>query len=145
MVFKSKKDNQIINKCVYTVLGIDSDGKKDILGMWIPENEGASFWASIAAELKLRGVDDILIACHDNLKGLANAIKSVFPNTKTQLCIVHQVRNSSKYVSYKDRKAVCADLKKIYGAINVQEAEYALEEFREIWDKLPRHNTLMGG
>lgn len=133
IVFKSRKDSQIINKCVYSVLGIDMDGQKDILGCWISENEGASFYAGICADLKKRGVTDIFIACHDNLKGLSEAVNAVFPKTKQQLCIVHQVRNSVKFVPYKDRKSVCADLKKIYGAINLDDAEYALEEFREKW------------
>ena len=135
IVFKSRKDNQIINKCVYSVLGVDNEGQKDILGCWISENEGASFWASICSDLKKRGVSDIFIACHDNLKGLGEAINSIFPKTKQQLCIVHQVRNSTKFVPYKDRKTVCADLKKIYGAVNLDNAEYALEEFREKWEK----------
>ena len=135
IVFKSRKDNQIINKCVYTVLGIDMEGHKDILGTWISENESASFYASICSDLKKRGVADIFIACHDNLKGLGDAINAVFPKTKQQLCIVHQVRNSAKFVPYKDRKAVCADLKRIYGAVNIDDAEYAKEEFREKWDK----------
>jgi putative transposase len=135
IVFKSRKDSQIINKCVYSVLGIDMSGHKDILGVWISENEGASFWASICSDLKKRGVMDIFIACHDNLKGLSEAINAVFPKTKQQLCIVHQIRNSTKFVPYKDRKAVCSDLKKIYGAVNTQDAEYALEEFREKWNK----------
>lgn len=133
IVFKTKKENQVLNKCVYTVLGVDVDGKKDILGIWISENESASFWASIASDLKNRGVKDILIACHDNLKGLGTAINSVFPHTKIQLCIVHQVRNSVRYVPHKDKKIVCAGLKKIYGAVNLEDAEYALEEFRETW------------
>jgi putative transposase len=135
IVFKSRKDNQIINKCVYTVLGIDMEGHKDILGCWIGENEGASFWAGICSDLKKRGVADIFVACHDNLKGLSEAISTMFPQTKNQLCIVHQIRNSTKFVPYKDRKAVCADLKKIYGAVNLDDAEYALEEFREQWGK----------
>jgi len=135
IVFKSRKDNQIINKCVYTVLGVDMNGHKDILGCWIGENEGASFWATICSDLKKRGVADILVACHDNLKGLVDAISAVFPKTKQQLCIVHQIRNSVKFVPYKDRKAVCADLKKIYGAVNLDDAEYMKEEFREKWDK----------
>jgi putative transposase len=132
--FKSRKDNQIINKCVYTVLGIDMNGQKDILGTWISENESASFWAGVASDLKKRGVTDIFVACHDNLKGLSDAISTVFPRTKSQLCIVHQIRNSVKFVPYKDRKAVCADLKKVYGAVNLDDAEYALEEFREKWN-----------
>jgi putative transposase len=135
VVFKSRKDNQIINNCVYSILGIDMDGHKEILGCWISENEGASFYAGICSDLKKRGVTDIFVACHDNLKGLSDAINAVFPRTKQQLCIVHQIRNSTKFVPYKDRKAVCADLKKIYGAVNLDDAEYALEEFREKWDK----------
>ena len=135
IVFKSRKDNQIINKCVYTVLGIDMEGRKDILGTWISENESASFWAGVCSDLKKRGVSDIFISCHDNLKGLGEAINATFPKTKQQLCIVHQIRNSVKFVSWKDRKIICADLKKIYGAVNRDEAEYALEEFREKWER----------
>jgi putative transposase len=135
IVFKSRKDNQIVNKCVYSVLGVDMEGHKDILGTWISENESASFWANVASDLKKRGISDIFVACHDNLNGLGEAINAVFPKTKQQLCIVHQVRNSVKFVSYKDRKSVCADLKKIYSAVNLDNAEYALEEFREKWNK----------
>jgi len=135
IVFKSRKDNQIINKCVSSVLGIDMDGQKDILGCWISENEGASFYAGVCSDLKKRGVMDIFVACHDNLKGLSEAVNAVFPKTKQQLCIVHQIRNSTKFVPYKDRKAVCADLKKVYGAVNLGDAEYGLEEFRENWGK----------
>lgn len=135
VVFKSRKDSHIVNKCVYSVLGIDMNGHKDILGIWISENEGASFYASICSDLKNRGVKDIFIACHDNLTGLGDAINSVFPKTRQQLCIVHQIRNSTKFVYYKDRKQICADLKKIYGAVNLDDAEYAKEEFREKWDE----------
>ena len=134
IVFKSRKDNHIINKCVYSVLGIDMDGQKDILGVWISENEGATFWASICSDLKKRGVCDIFIACHDNLKGLSEAIDATYPKTKQQLCIVHQIRNSVKFVQWKERKEICADLKKVYGAVNLEAAEYALEEFREKWN-----------
>jgi putative transposase len=135
IIFKSRKDGAIINKCVYSVLGVDMDGQKDILGVWISENEGASFYASICSDLKKRGVSDIFVACHDNLKGLGEAVNAVFPKTKQQLCVVHQIRSSTKFVPYKDRKEVCADLKKIYGAVNLDDAEYAKEEFREKWDK----------
>lgn len=135
IVFNSRKDNKIINKCVYSVLGINMEGQKEILGTWISENESASFYASICSDLKNRGVTDIFIACHDNLTGLSEAIQAIFPKTKNQLCIVHQIRNSVKFVPYKDRKAVCADLKKIYGAVNLDDAEYAKEEFREKWDR----------
>ena len=135
IMFKSRKDNQIINKCVYSVLGIDMSGQKEILGIWLSENEGASFYASICSDLKKRGVTDIFVACHDNLKGLGETINATFPKTKQQLCIVHQIRNSTKFVQYKDRKIICADLKKIYGAVNLDDAEYAREEFREKWDR----------
>ena len=135
IVFNSRKDNKIVTKCVYSVLGINMEGHKEILGTWISENESASFYASICSDLQSRGVKDIFIACHDNLTGLCNAINSVFPKTKNQLCIVHQIRNSCKFVPYKDRKEVCADLKKIYGAVNFDDAEFAKEEFREKWNK----------
>lgn len=135
IVFKSRSNNQICNKCIYSVLGIDMDGHKDILGIWISENEGASFYAAICSDLKKRGVQDVFIACHDNLKGLGEAVNAVFPRTKQQLCIVHQIRNSVKFVQWTDRKQICADLKKIYGAVNLDDAEYAKEEFREKWDK----------
>jgi putative transposase len=134
IMFKSRKDSQIINKCIYSVLGVDMEGRKEILGIWISEHESASFYTAICSDLKARGVTDILIACHDNLKGLSEAIQAVFPKTKQQLCIVHQIRNSVKFVPYKDRKAVCEDLKKIYDAVNLNAAEYALEEFRAKWN-----------
>ncbi len=111
------------------------EGRKEILGIWISENESASFYAGICGDLKSRGVSDTFIACHDHLTGLTEAICSIFPQTRNQLCIVHPVRNSCKFVPYKDRKAVCADLKKIYAAVNPEEVEFAKEEFREKWDK----------
>ena len=132
--FKVKKDAKVMNRCVYTVLGVDMDGKKDILGIWISETESAAFWTTVFNELKNRGVKDILIACHDNLSGFANALATVFPKTENQLCIIHMIRNSTKYVSYKDIKAVMADLKKVYVAATEEAALYALEEFREKWD-----------
>ena len=135
VMFNLRQDSKIIKKCIYTLLGIGMDGQKEILGFWLSEKESASFYASICAELKNRGVQDIFIACHDNLKGLGKAICTVFPQCRQQLCIVHQIRNSCAFVSYKDRKAVCADLKNIYGAVNLDDAEYAKEEFREKWDK----------
>ena len=112
------------------MLGVDMEGHKEILGIWISENESASFYASICSDLKKRGVKDIFIACHDNLKGLGEAINAVYPQTKHQLCIVHQLRNSSKFVLWMDRKAVCADLKHIYGAVYHDAAEYAKQDFR---------------
>jgi transposase-like protein len=134
IVFKVRKDSKIINKCAYTVLGINMDGKKEILGIWISENESASFWATVVNELKNRGISDILIACHDNLNGLSTAINSTFAKTEQQLCIIHQIRNSTKYVSYKDLKPVMSDLKKIYQAPS-EDALHHLEEFAENWNK----------
>jgi putative transposase len=134
IIFKVRKDSKIINKCVYTVLGIDMEGKKDILGLWVSDNESAAFWTQVCNELKNRGVCDILIACHDNLNELSRAVNTVFPKTEQQLCIIHQIRNSTKYVTYKDIKAVLADLKKIYTAPTLDDAEYRLEEFKEKWD-----------
>jgi len=131
--FKVKKDGKVINKCVYSVLGIDLDGKKDILGIWISETESAAFWATVFNEMKNRGVKDILIACHDNLSGFANALESVFPQTENQLCIIHMIRNSVKYVTYKELKLIMADLKKVYGAVSEDSALYALEEFKDKW------------
>jgi putative transposase len=132
--YKVKKDGKVISKCVYSVLGVDSDGKKDILGIWINESESAAFWTTVFNELKNRGVKDILIACHDNLSGFANALATVFPKTENQLCIIHMIRNSTKFVSYKDLKPVMADLKKVYGAVSEDVAMYALEEFKDKWD-----------
>jgi len=134
IVFKVKKDAKVINKCVYSVLGITLEGKKEILGIWVTENESASFWAAVCNELKNRGVQDILISCHDNLKGFSGAINSVFPKTEQQLCIIHQIRNSTKYVSYKHLKAIIADLKRIYQAPSEDDALYRLEEFGEKWN-----------
>ena len=135
IVFKVKKDGKVVNKCVYSVLGVDTDGKKDILGIWISENESAAFWSTVLNELKNRGVKDIIIACHDNLSGLTNAINTAFPKTENQLCIIHMIRNSTKYVSYKDLKLLMADLKKVYGAVSEEAGLYALEEFGERWNK----------
>lgn len=133
--FKVRKDNRIVNKAAYSVLGIDVWGRKDILGIWIGENESASFWLGVCNDLKNRGVQDILIACKDGLSGFSEAINSVFPRTSIQLCVIHQIRNSMKYVSYKEQKAVMADLKKVYQALTLEEAEFAFEMFKETWGK----------
>lgn len=110
------------------------EGKKEILGIWISENESASFWASICNDLKNRGVTDILIVSRDNLSGFASAVETIFPRTEQQLCVIHQIRNTTKYVSYKDLRKVMADLKLVYGAPTLDDAEYRLEEFAEKWD-----------
>ncbi|CAA7600835.1 Transposase, mutator type [Acididesulfobacillus acetoxydans] len=114
--FKVRKDNRIVTKAAYSVLGLDVQGRKDILGIWIGESESASFWLSVCNDLKNRGVEDILIASKDGLTGFSEAINSVFPRTSIQLCVIHQIRNSMKYISFKDRKPVMADLKQVYQA-----------------------------
>ncbi len=131
--FKMRKDSKVVKTCVYSVLGIDMEGKKEILGIWHSTSESASFWAGVFNELKNRGVKDILIACHDNLAGFSGALETVFPKTENQLCVIHMIRNCTKYVSYKDIKAVMADLKTVYTAPNEDAALYALEETREKW------------
>lgn len=133
--FKVRKDNRIINKAAYSVLGINMAGQKDILGIWIGENESASFWLGVCNDLKNRGVQDILIACKDGLSGFSEAINTVFPRTEIQLCIIHQIRNSLKYVPWKEQKELMADLKKVYQALTMEEAELAFEMFKEKWGK----------
>lgn len=139
IIFKVRQDSKVINKCVYSVLGIDTEGRKDILGIWISENESASFWATVCNELKNRGVKDIFIACRDNLSGFSSAIETVFPKTEQQLCIIHQIRTSTKYVIKKDLQAVMTDLRKVYGAITQEEAEYHLDELNRTWGKKYPH------
>ncbi|KTD14334.1 transposase [Legionella israelensis] len=131
---KIRQDKQVINKSIYLALGVNLEGQKELLGMWLSENEGAKFWLNVLTELQNRGVKDILIACIDGLKGFADAINTVFPETKIQLCIVHMVRNSVKYVPWKDYKAITADLKLIYKSATEDEALLALEQFSERWD-----------
>lgn len=135
IVLKIKSNGKYINKCVHIVIGLKRDGLKEVLGMWLDENESASFWLSVLTELKARGVEDILIACTDNLTGFTKAIKGVFPNAATQICVVHQIRNSCKFVVWKERKEFCRDLKDVYAAINKEAAEDALDRFAEKWDK----------
>lgn len=134
IVIKIREDKKVINKCVYIVLGLKPNGIKEVLGFWIEKTESASFWMSVLTDLKARGVEDILIACTDNLKGFTEAITAVFPQTVTQLCIVHQIRNSCKFVVYKDRSQFCKDLKTIYTAINLDVAQDALKEFKQKWE-----------
>jgi len=135
IVIKARHEGRVTNKAVYMAIGVYSQGKKEPLGLWISENEGAKFWASIMTELRNRGVKDILIACIDGLKGLPEAIHAVFPETRIQLCIVHMVRNSTKFVSYKERKVLCADLKRIYLAATEREGAQEFDAFAEKWDK----------
>ena len=134
IVVKCHDGGVIRNKSVFLALAVTMDGHKDLLGMWIAHNEGAKFWLNVVTELKNRGVKDIFIACVDGLKGFPEAIQTVFPETQVQLCIVHMIRASLKYVSYKDRKAVVEELKKIYGANTADEARMMLESFAAKWD-----------
>lgn len=131
--FKVKQDGAIVNKAAYMVIGIDLDGNKDVLGMWIGEHESAKFWLSVLNELKNRGVQDILITCVDNLTGFSQAISACYPQTEIQKCIIHQIRNSTRYVSYKDLKKVTADLKPIYKAVTEEAARVELDRFEEVW------------
>lgn len=129
----SRQSGKTQDKALYVALAVNSEGKKEVLGLWLAENEGAKFWMGVLTELKNRGVGDILIACMDGLSGFPDAVKAVFPNTRVQLCIVHMVRNSTKFVSYRDLKKVCADLRTIYSAPTEAAGRDALERFNEKW------------
>lgn len=134
LVVKVRQDKHVINKAFYAALGIDTEGKKDVLGIWLSENEGAKFWLANLTEMRNRGLQDILIACTDNLTGMNEAISAVYPKTEHQLCIVHQIRNSLRFVSYKDRKELVADLKPIYAAATEDNGLEALGDFAKKWD-----------
>ena len=137
--FHVRSEGQIVKKAVYVAIGLRMDGVREVLGMWVGENESAKFWLGILNSIKNRGVEDILIACVDGLTGFTGAIEAVFPKTEIQQCIIHQIRNSTKYVSYKDIKALMIDLKKVYAAIDEQTALYELESFDEKWSsKYPK-------
>jgi len=131
---KVRQDGRVINKAVYLAIGVNLDGIKEVLGMWTAETEGAKFWLQVVTELQNRGVRDIFIACVDGLKGFPEAIESIFPDTQIQLCVVHMVRHSLNYVSWKQRKAVAEDLKAIYQAPTIEQAEIAMDEFSVKWD-----------
>ena len=136
--YKVRENGAILTKAVYCVIGLNRDGVKDLLGLYIGQQEGARFWLGVLTDLQNRGIKDICIACIDNLKGFAEAIESIFPYTEVQLCLIHQIRNSTKYVVIKERKAVMEDLKNIYQAANVDQAENALAELSNKWkDKYP--------
>lgn len=134
IVVKVRQNGSVINKAVFLALGINTEGQKELLGMWMAENEGAKFWLNVLTELKNRGLQDILIACVDGLKGFPDAINSVYPQTHIQLCIIHMVRNSLKYVAWKDYKAVTGGLKAVYQAPTEAAALMALDAFAEEWD-----------
>jgi putative transposase len=134
IVLKIRQDKRVINKVIYLALGINVEGHKELLGMWISENEGAKFWLSVLTDLQNRGVQHILIACVDGLKGFPEAINATFTDAKIQLCIVHMVRHSLKFVPWKDYKQVTSDLKRIYQSVTEAEAKLELEHFSDKWD-----------
>ena len=136
IVIKIRANLGVVNKSIYLALGVNMDGKKDLLGLWMSDNEGAKFWLSLLTELKNRGVQDILIACVDGLKGFPEAIAAEYPDTRVQLCIVHMVRNSLKYVAWKDYKAVTADLKRIYQSTTEDQALAELDRFGQQWNAM---------
>ena len=138
MYFKSRENGKVVTKVIYNILGINQEGYKDILGFYVAESEGATFWLGVLNDLKQRGVQDVLIACVDGLKGFPEAIKGVFPKTEIQLCIVHQIRNSLKYVASKNQKEFMKDLKEVYKASSKDTAEYNLLKLEEKWgEKYP--------
>lgn len=134
IVFKVRENSKVINKTVYLAVGLNRDGRKEVLGMWLGKNESSAFWMGVLTDLKARGVEDILITATDNLNGFTQTIRSVFPESQTQICVVHQIRNACKYVVWKDRKEFSADMKHIYTAPTKQAAEAALGDFAEKWE-----------
>lgn len=133
IVFKVRHNGKVINKTIYLAVGLNTKGKKELLGLWLAENESAAFWMSVLTDIKARGVEDVLITCSDNLCGFTQAIKSIFPHAATQICVVHQIRNSCRYVVWKDKKAFTSDLKAIYNAPNKEVAAVALEQLEQNW------------
>ena len=139
ILFKVRDGGKVINKTVYICVGLPKTGKKEVLGLWVGKAESAAFWVSVLTDLKTRGVEDILITCTDNLNGFTDTIRSVFPEAATQVCVVHQIRNSCRYVTYKDLKEFTIDLKTIYGAVNKEAAVKALDAFEQKWDSKYRY------
>ena len=133
--FHVRAEGQIVKKAVYIAIGLDMDGRRDVLGMYIGENESAKFWLTVLNNLKNRGVSDILIACVDGLTGFPNAIEAVYPRTELQKCVIHQIRNTTRFVSYKEIKPLLADLKRVYAAVDEQTALNELDRFEELWGK----------
>ena len=134
IVFKVRESSKVINKTVYVAVGLRRDGKKEVLGLWLGKNESAAFWMSVLTDIKARGTEDILITATDNLNGFTDTISNVFPESKTQICVVHQIRNACRYVVWKDKKAFTADMKGIYNAPNEKAAKAALEDFAQKWE-----------
>ena len=135
IVFKVRENSRVINKAIYLAVGLREDGHKEVLGMWLGKNESSAFWMSVLTDLKTRGVNDILITVTDNLNGFTDTIKTVFPNSDTQICVIHQIRNSTKYVVWKDKKEFSKDLRHIYTAPNIEMAQAALEDFEVKWNE----------
>ena len=135
VVFKVRENSKVINKTIYLAVGLNRDGRKEVLGMWLGRNESASFWLGVLTDLKARGVNDILITATDNLNGFTETIKQVFPESNTQICVVHQIRNSCRYVVWKDKKAFTKDMKQIYDAPTKQAAKAALEDLGNTWGR----------
>ena len=134
IVFKVRENSKVINKTIYIAVGLRRDGKKEVLGLWLGKNESAAFWMSVLTDIRARGVEDILITATDNLNGFTDTIKTVFPQSATQICVVHQIRNACKYVVWKDRKEFARDMKDIYGAPNRDAAKHALDALDEKWN-----------
>jgi transposase-like protein len=133
IVFKVRENSKVINKTIYIAVGLRIDGLKEVLGLWLGKNESAAFWMTVLTDIKARGVEDILITATDNLNGFTDTIKTIFPNSTTQICVVHQIRNASKYVVWKDRKNFTKDMKEIYNAPTKQGAKAALNDFSVKW------------
>jgi len=134
IVFKVRENSKVINKTVYIAVGLKRDGKKEVLGLWLGKNESAAFWMSVLTDMRARGVEDILITATDNLNGFTDTIRNVFPQSKTQICVIHQIRNASRYVVWKDKKAFSHDMKHIYTAPTKEAAQAALEDFAQQWE-----------
>lgn len=134
IVFKVRENSKVINKTIYLAVGLNKEGRKEVLGMWLGKNESAAFWLGVLTDLKARGIEDILITATDNLNGFTQTIKQVFPQSQTQICVVHQIRNSARYVVWKDKKMFTKDMKQIYDAPTKQAAKAALEHFATTWN-----------
>jgi transposase-like protein len=134
IVFKVRENSRVINKAIYIAVGLRTDGKKEVLGMWLGKNESAAFWMSVLTDIRTRGVNDILITVTDNLNGFTDTINNVFPSSDTQICVIHQIRNSTKYVVWKEKREFTADMKHIYTAPNRESAKLALEDFKKKWN-----------
>jgi transposase-like protein len=135
IVFKVRENSKVVNKTVYLAIGLNREGRKEVLGMWLGKNESSSFWMGVLTDLKARGVEDILITATDNLNGFTQTIRTVFPESQTQICVVHQIRNACRYVVWKDKKEFSRDMKQIYDAPTKQAAEAALKDFSLKWGK----------